>query len=457
MQYQKPILIQEQRLKMSPQMYQSIQMMALPLFDLRTKIEEEVEKNPALEIIKEASPASLEDVNPDQRDEWDYFENTSDPGYTRSFSRDGEDTKHQFLEGALSRSESLQEHLMAQLAVQPLDDEHYAVGELIIQNLDENGFHLEDPYTLVKEDYHPLIPELIKLIQTFDPPGICAEDYRESLLIQTRNSENAPQLAEKIIMDYLPLLKKGTDEEIAKILECSIEDVESAIAFIKTLNPYPGRLYSQEPPRYVTPDLSVKTKNGEFIIILNDEEIPVLGISPFFEHPESLETADTSKATKKYIKDSLRDARWFINSIQMRNQTLLKITKVIIEFQRNFFLKGPKYLAPLTLKDVAEEVGVHETTVSRISNAKYIQTEWGIFPLKYFFSNSISGAGSKGSRFSKSGVKEIIKEIIEDNTSEKKLSDQKISNILKSRGINLARRTVAKYRSELMIDSSFER
>ncbi len=442
---------------MSPQMYQSIQMMALPLFDLRNRIEEEVEKNPALEIIKEPSSASLEEISSRQQEDWDYFENSSDPGYVRSYNRDTEDKKRQFLEGALSRSESLQEHLMAQLAVQPIDDAHYTVGELIIQNLDENGFHREDPYTLVKERYHSLIPKLIELIQHFDPPGICVADYRESLLVQARNRDDAPPLAEEIIRNYLPSLKKGTPDEIGRSLGKDPRDVEEAIAFVKTLNPYPGRLYSHEPPRYVTPDLSVKSENGEFIIILNDEEIPVLGISPLFKHPESLEAADTSKTTIKYIKNNLRDARWFINSIQLRNQTLLKITKVIIEFQRNFFLKGPKYLVPLTLKDVANEVGVHETTVSRISNAKYIQTEWGIFPIKYFFTNSISGAGSKGSRFSKSGVKEIIKEIIEENKSEKKLSDQKISDILKSRGINLARRTVAKYRSELMIDSSFER
>ncbi len=457
MQYQKPVLVQEQRLKMSPQMYQSIQLMALPLFDLRTRIEEEVEKNPALEIVKDPSSTSLEEVAPRQKEDWDYFENSSDPGYTQSYNRDTDDTKRQFLEGALSRSESLQEHLMAQLAVQPLDDLHYSIGELLIHNLDENGFHREDPYTLVKEEYHPLIPELINLIQKFDPQGICAADYQESLLIQARERENAPPLAEEILKNYLPYLKKGTPEEIARMLGKDVSDVEEAIAFIKTLNPYPGRLYSSEPPRYVIPDLSVKTENGEFIIVLNDEEIPVLGISPFFENSEALKTSDIPKETKKYIKNSVRDARWFIHSIKLRNETLLKITKVIIEFQRNFFLKGPKYLVPLTLKDVAEEVGVHETTVSRISNAKYIQTEWGIYPLKYFFTNSISGAGSKGSRYSKSGVKEIIKEIIEENTAEKKLSDQKIADILKKRGINIARRTVAKYRSELMIDSSFER
>lgn len=457
MQYQRPVLIQEQRLKMSPQMYQSIQMMALPLFDLRTRIQEEIEKNPALEIIKDSSPASLEEVKPQKTEDWDYFENSSDPGYIRSYNSDSADMKRQFLEGALSRSESLQEHLLAQLAVQPLDDLHYSIGELLIQNLDENGFHLEDPHTLVEEEYQTYIPELMELIQSFDPTGVCVSDYKESLLLQAKARGNAPEKTEEIIKDFLPRLKKEKPAEIAKQLGTTVKEVEETIAFIKTLNPYPGRLYSNEPPRYVIPDLSVKVENGDFIIVLNEEEIPVLGISPFFRKSDTPKMTDNSRETKKYIRESVRDAQWFINSIHLRNQTLLKITKVIIEFQRNFFLKGPKYLAPLTLKDVADEVGVHETTVSRISNAKYMQTEWGIFPLKYFFSNSISGAGSKGSRFSKGGVKEIIKEIIEENTSDKKLSDQKISNILKSRGINIARRTVAKYRSELLINSSFDR
>ncbi len=457
MQYQKPVLIQKPDLKMSPQMYQSIQMMALPLYDLRTKIQEEVEKNPALEIVKDPSQTSFEEIKLVPPEEWDYFGGSSDSGYNRSSYRDSVDTKHQFIEGVLTRSESLQEHLMAQLAVQPLDDSRYFIGELIIHNLDENGFHLEDPLTLVDEEFSSLIPEIINLIQSFDPLGICALDFKESLLIQAKAVNNTPPLTEDIIKDHLRWIKKKNPADFAKLLGADTKEVEEAIQFIKTLNPYPGRLYSSDPPRYVTPDLSVKVENGEFIIILNEEEIPVLGISPFFKDTVVKGKGEASRGTRKYIKESLRDARWFMHSIHLRNQTLVKITKIIIEFQRNFFLRGPKYLTPLTLKDVAEEVGVHETTVSRISNAKYIQTEWGIFPLKYFFTNSISGAGSKGSRFSKSGVKEIIKEIIEENKTEKKLSDQKISEILKTKGIGIARRTVAKYRSELNIESSFER
>jgi RNA polymerase sigma-54 factor len=198
-------------------------------------------------------------------------------------------------------------------------------------------------------------------------------------------------------------------------------------------------------------------KEGEFFLILNDEEIPVLGINPFFTEIMKNGKEKSEKNLKAFVNSNVKDARWFIRSIHQRNQTLLKIAKAIVEFQRDFFIKGPKYLVPLTLKDIAEEVEVHETTVSRITTAKYVQTEWGIFELKHFFSNSISGAGSQGSRFSKEGVKEIIREIIENDSSDKHLSDQKISDLLKKQGINIARRTVAKYRNELDIDSSYRR
>jgi RNA polymerase sigma-54 factor len=199
----------------------------------------------------------------------------------------------------------------------------------------------------------------------------------------------------------------------------------------------------------------VKLKENQFVIILNDEEIPVLGVNPFFSDIQDSEETK-QKDVKQFVSASLKDARWFINSIHQRNQTLLKVARAIVEFQRDFFVRGPKSIKPLTLKDIASEIGVHEATVSRITTSKYVQTEWGLFSLKYFFSNSISGAGSGGSRFSKEGVKQIIKEIIglEGGAG---LSDQKISDLLAKRGIQLARRTVTKYRKELDISSSYER
>jgi RNA polymerase sigma-54 factor len=427
--------------------------MAMPIQELKFTIREELEKNPALEVIEEKSDESLETA--ELRTEEDFFENSSDPG--RTLNEEASDSKRKFMEGALSRPESLHDHLILQLRVQPIEPEQFHVGELLVQNLDDNGFHLEDPETLVKGENKKLIPATIKLIQGFDPVGTCTADYRESLIIQTSLNPAAPEYTTDILSDYLDLLEKSKFAEIARKLKISQDHVLSILDFIKTLEPFPGRQYSTSKSTYVIPDLLVTMKEGEFFLILNDEEIPVLGINPFFTEIMKNGKEKSEKNLKAFVNSNVKDARWFIRSIHQRNQTLLKIAKAIVEFQRDFFIKGPKYLVPLTLKDIAEEVEVHETTVSRITTAKYVQTEWGIFELKHFFSNSISGAGSQGSRFSKEGVKEIIREIIENDSSDKHLSDQKISDLLKKQGINIARRTVAKYRNELDIDSSYRR
>ena len=440
---------------MSPQLYQSIQLMAMPIQDLKLKIQEELEKNPALEMVKEKTDVSLDEIHSQTSQDHDFFENSSDPGYTSSYDQEASDSKQKFMEGALSRPESLHEHLIWQLRVQPIPREWFEIGELLIWNLDENGFHLEAPKKLVSEDKYELLEEVIPLIQQFDPVGVCTTDYRESLLVQAELSAEAPPHTEELIEKHMELLERHNTKEIAKASGISETEINKIIEFIKTLTPYPGRLYSTSSTTYVIPDVVVRHEEGEFKLYLNDEEIPELGINPFYEEIEGKGNKE-EKQTKRFVKQSVRDARWFIYSINQRNQTLIKIARTILEFQRKFFLYGPKQLAPLTLKDVAAEVQVHETTVSRIVNSKYIQTEWGIYPLKYFFSNQVSSTGS--GRYSKEAVKEIIKEILDEHASEKKrLSDQKISDILKKRGISIARRTVTKYRKELAMDSSYFR
>lgn len=454
MQYQKPVIIQEQRLKMNPQLYQSIQLMAMPIQDLKTKIQEELEKNPALEIIEDKSEVSLEDLGKRQSEEYEYFENSSDPGYSRNLNEEASNNKRKFMEGAIARPESLQHHLLWQLKLQPIPENWFRIGELVIQNLDGNGFHQTPPETLVSKEDLPLLPEVMDLIRKFEPVGTCTKDYIESLLIQSELSPDAPEKMKELLSDHFTLLEKKKYGEIKKKMRISEKELEELLVFLKTLSPFPGRAYSNEEPRYVIPDLMIKLKEGEFVLILNDEEIPVLGINSFYKNINK--TKQQEQKTKQFVNSNIKDARWFIRSIHQRNQTLLKIAKAIIEFQRDFFRKGPKYLVPLTLKDIANEVDVHETTVSRISNAKYIQTEWGIYELKYFFSNSITGAGSSGSRFSKEGVKEVVKEIIQEESG-KRLSDQKIAELLAKKGIKIARRTVSKYRKELDIDSSYLR
>jgi RNA polymerase sigma-54 factor len=460
-QFQKPILVAEQRQKLSPQMIQSIKLMALPLQELKEQIQEEIEANPALDVVSDPSTLSLEslpETGTEGRDgdSSDLFENSSDPGYA-SRSGAADDSQRMFFEGAISRSETLQEHLLWQLRLQPLDNDLRALGERLIQNLDDDGFYKEDPFTLCMGRSENLVRGSMELIRSFEPAGTCTTDFRESLLVQARLDPAVPPGVMDILGSHIELLEKGKHAEIQKRLKLGDKEMQAALTFIKSLSPFPGRAYSTEEPRYVLPDLMVKLKDGDFVIVLNDEEIPVLGIDPFFDRLSV--KADPEKrmdrATNTYVRDNIKRAKFFIRSIHQRNQTLLKVARAVVEYQRAFFAEGPRRLAPLTLKDVADEVGVHETTVSRIANRKYMQTDWGIFELRYFFTNSISGAGSQGSSFSKEGVKQVIKEIIQGEDSI--LSDRDIMEVLSRKGIKLARRTVAKYRGELDLDSSFGR
>lgn len=454
MQFQRPSIIQEQRQKLSPQMIQSIRLMSLPLQELKDEIQQEIEINPALEVIEDRSTMSLESIPEERESESDAqrrFEDSSDPGFSRSGDGDS-DSKRMFLEGAITSPETLQEHLLWQLRLQPISPRQRAIGEALIQNLDGDGFHKEDPYAVCRDASKEFVDAVMAIVRGLEPVGVCVKDYRESLVVQTELSPGAPPRALEVVRDWIEALERGKHQEIQKKLKLDDAEFDAILAFIKALNPFPGRQYSAEETRYVVPDVQVKLKDGEFVIAINDEEIPIIGINPFFDR---LSGEKHDKATDVFVKDNIRKARWFIQSIQQRNRTLLKVVRSIVEFQRPFFARGPKFLAPLTLKDIASEVGVHETTISRIAGKKYVQTDWGIFELRYFFTNSISGSGSRGSRFSKSGVKQVIKEIIEGES--RPMSDQDIAEILARKGIKLARRTVAKYRGELKMDSSFGR
>ncbi len=452
MQVQRQSFIQEQRLKMNPQLYQSIKLMAMPLVELRERIQEELEQNPALEVLEEKAMLSLDDYKP-REDSDDWFEASSDSGVIRHGSDEDSDEQRKFIEGVLSRAETLQEHLLWQWRLQPIDDETRRSGELLIQNLDNAGFHEEDPALVLSGIPHRELLRIMSLIQALDPVGCCVHDYRESLLVQSRLAPEAPSALISLLEEHFEVLETGRVAEIAKVSGLAESIVRECLSFLKTLSPFPGRQFDTSDTRYVVPDLQVQNRDGEFIIILNDEEIPVLGINPFFMRLSG--TDHEGKPVRDFVRENIKEARWFIRTVNQRNHTLLRVCRAIVEFQRAFFAKGPKHLAPLTLKDIAGEIGVHETTVSRIANGKYIQTEWGIYEIRHFFTNSISGAGSSGSHYSKEGVKEIIREIIADET--KKFSDQAITDILAKRGIPLARRTVAKYRKELSLGSSYTR
>ena len=447
----RPSFVQEQRLKMNPQLLQSIKLMELPVAELRERIEQELERNPALELIDDKSTVPLDEPEIHHKEEYEYFETSSDPGQR---GKQASDEHRGFIEGVLTRPETLQEYLLRQLQLEPADNELRIIAEMLIQNLDDDGFHKENPETLFPK-HERRLDEAMQLVQGLDPQGTCTDDYRHSLKVQILLSDSIPAEMSKMekVLDNLDLLEREKYSVLAKKIDLNEDDTRLICEFIKKLNPFPGRAFASQTDevRYVIPDIKVIRDNNEFIINLNDEAFPVLGINPNFEKFE--DSAD--RAARNFARENTREARLFINHLNQRNQTLVRVTNAILEFQRSFFIKGPKHLAPLTLGDIARELNVHETTVSRTANGKYIQTEWGIYEIRYFFTNSISGTGSAGSKFSKQSVKEIIKEII---TAENRLlSDQDISTLLSQKGIALARRTVAKYRKELDMGSSYNR
>jgi RNA polymerase sigma-54 factor len=452
---------------MNPQLYQSLKVMELPVMELRERIEEELEKNPALEILYDPSTVSLDNsldnAESIKKERFERFESTSDSGYVSSEGEAAADARQRFIEGALAHPESLQDHLLWQLRLEPVSEDIRRVSELLIQNLDADGFHIDPMEALLKNEDAETIEKALKLVRGFDPVGTCTADYQESLRVQAVLLPDAPAGIMEAL-SCMELLEKGNIAKAAKKIGCTEDHALLVFEKLKELSPFPGRSFFAGTTRFVIPDIRVVKKDGEFVIILNVEDIPVLGISPFFmkaagelsKGEDNQRHNDKSKKdVRDFARENIKEARWFINSINQRNHTLLKVSRAIVEFQRAFFTSGPKYLAPLTLKDIAEAVSMHIATVSRTANGKYMQTEWGIFELRHFFTNSISGHGSNGSRFSKEGVKQIIKEIIESEKAT--LSDQTITELLAERGITLARRTVAKYRSELDLGSSFDR
>jgi len=445
---------------MNPQLLQSIKLMELPLIDLRERIELELECNPALEVIEDNSTVPLDEAETHRKEEDDYFETSSDPG--KIGGEQAAEEHRRFIEGVLTRPETLQEHLLRQLQLEPIDDELRIIAETLIQNLDDDGFHKEKPETLFAGSGNSeaarlsRIAEAMELIRILDPAGTCTSDYRESLKVQIKLLQDVPQEILTGIeksLDNLELLEREKFSALAKKIGISEEQAHCIGDYLKKLSPFPGRAFASASVdvRYVVPDIRVVKDGNGLSIHLNDEAFPVLGINHNFEKFGK----SSDLAARNFAKENIREARLFINHLSQRNKTLIKVAAAILEFQRTFFVNGPKYLAPLTLRDIARELNIHETTVSRTANGKYMQTEWGIYEIRYFFTNSISGAGSGGSIFSKKSVKEIIKEII---TAENRLlSDQEISALLNQKGIALARRTVAKYRKELDMGSSYTR
>ncbi|MDR1747966.1 MAG: RNA polymerase factor sigma-54 [Spirochaetaceae bacterium] len=487
MQVQRLDIAQQQKLKLTPQLIQSIRLMTMPAAELRERIAEELERNPALELAApERNDIEYKRFNSDAEASFAGEPDTAYPDisygeFSGGSARGAEaaDAHQMFIEGAISRSESLQEHLLAQLPELPLSEEVSGLAEMIIQNLDGRGFHLVPPETLpgalVPEGAlapdgtirRNLLDEALCVVRRLDPLGTGCTDFQESLLFQAEYYDGAPALALTILRDHIGVLEKPRSDVVARKLKVSREAAEEALDFIRTLDPFPGSCFDSESSGYIIPDVTVRKGEEGFIALINDEEIPVLGISPLFMKLSRGGQGNTE--ARDFARESVKEARWFMGSINQRNHTLLKVVRMLIIFQEDFFLKGPAYLRPLRLQDVAAEIGVHEATVSRIAGGKYLQCDWGLFELKYFFSSGVHRKGSvSGAVYPPSGknretgpgarsreaVKQLLREIIGRDST---LSDRELSEKLAEQGISVARRTVAKYRTELTIGSSFDR
>ncbi len=444
---QRPILVQQQQLKLSPRMLQSIRLLALPLQELTEQINQELEENPALELLSDAHEVSLDVMEASLDTTHESDDNLREAEYSDdAFGFNTEESdRNTIIEQTIAIEESLQEHLTSQLGLLPLSDDERRIAERLIQNTDENGFHILPPAEVCADCDPKTLGRILSLLQRLDPPGTCTSDYRESLIVQAEIASNAPPKTLEVLSGHFENLKSRDHASIKKALGLDDRQLGRIVEFIKTLNPYPGRAFSKTRPRYIVPDLAMWLEDGEIKVRLNDATIPKLGINRLYTE---LASRSSKGEAEKFAREKVEHARFFIDSIKRRNETLLKTAFAIAEAQKDFFTGGPKALRPLTLKDVAEKIKVHEATVSRAVNGKYAQTDWGIFELRRFFTNAVNQENKESA--SKEGVKAEIAQIIGDLESRgQKISDRIISEILAQRGISVARRTVAKYRSEL--------
>lgn len=483
-----------QQLVMTPQLQQAIKLLQLNRMELAEVVNQELIENPVLEEVTETpeeeqqvslEEASVDSQNPEaeqRRDEESFVKPTSQEeqliagkddfnweSYVEEFNstssaapsmREVNEELPSF-ENVLTKTTSLEDHLTWQLSMVSLTPKERKLGELIIGNLSDDGYLNASLEELSREASMELedSEEILKMIQCFDPLGVASRNLKECLSIQARFMEPRHELVEKMIENHLSDLERKNYQTIAKTLGVSLDKIIEATRLIMEFEPKPGRSFHVADTQYITPDIYVYKVGDEFMIVLNEDGMPKLRISPYYKN--ILSTTPTgdqekSKLTKEYVQEKLRSAIWLIRSIHNRQKTIYKVTEAIIHRQRDFFEKGVQHLKPMILKDVANDIGMHESTISRVTTNKFAHTPVGIFELKYFFNSSIHSADGSDSLASEA-VKEKIRQMVTKEDARNPLSDQKIVELLRNDNIEIARRTVAKYRDMLGILSSGKR
>jgi RNA polymerase sigma-54 factor len=461
-----------QKLILTPSLQQAIKLLPMSTLELADLLNQEMVENPLLEEVPTEELQPAEQPQPEKQeaqpatekaDTWDdadydyFFGDYLDDGYR---SRTPSEVKElPPIENTLSTAGSLSDHLLWQLSLQTHDEDVKEIGRAIIGNLDDDGYLVASVEEIAAMGEWPVaeVEKALQHVQTFDPIGVAARDLQECLWLQIRQLGLEGTPAEKIVTEHLRLLQNHQVPEIARKLGMPIEDLREHVEIIRNLDPKPGSRYNPSQSQYVIPDVYVAKVEDQYVAMLNEEGLPQLRISPVYRRllDKSVHGGESGDETRAYVKDKFRSALWLIKSVDQRQKTIHKVATSIINFQREFLDSGIEYLRPLVLRDVANDIGMHESTVSRVVNNKYMHTPQGVFEMKFFFHSGISS--SYGESVSSVTIKQRIRKIIENEDPRKPLSDSKIVSILQKEGLMLARRTIAKYREELKIPTSNQR
>src|SRR5512146_3025056 len=458
-----------QKLILTPSLQQAIKLLPMSTLELVDLLNQEMVENPMLEEVPtedlqpaETQPEKTEaEPTPEKTDAWDdsdyeyFFGDYLDDGYRPRTPQEVKELPP--IENTLSTSTSLADHLMWQLSLQTDDDAAREIGTAIVGNLDEDGYLVASVDEIASMGNWPVseVERALRVVQKFDPIGVAARDLQECLWLQLRQLGLEGTPTEKIITEHLRLLQNHQVPEIARKLGLSIDDLKEHIEIIRHLDPKPGSRYNPTQSQYVIPDVYVMKVEDEYVVVLNEDGLPQMRISPVYRRLLDKTAADNTDETRAYVKDKFRSALWLIKSVEQRQKTIHKVANSIINFQRDFLDHGIEHLRPLVLRDVANDIGMHESTVSRVVTNKYMHTPQGVFEMKFFFHSGISS--SYGDSVSSVTIKQRIRKIIENEDPHKPLSDSKIVSLLQKEGLVLARRTIAKYREELKIPTSNQR
>jgi len=464
-----------QKLIMTPQLQQAIKLLQLSRLELSQTLSVEMLENPILEDtlaepLEEEQSSSNETEKEEEREEtqnsesaetgmdpeelslrWEeYFNQESDDGRDMGYSLASQNELPSY-EQTLSKGTSLVEHLLWQMRLSTLSEKEQEIATALIGDIDEDGYFRSSLEELSEERVFDLSESerILKVVQGFDPSGIGARNLSECLLIQIQQLGLQGTLVEKMV-SHLEDLEKKRYPLIAKALGVTIQEIVQAASVLERLEPKPGRPFSATDNIFIIPDVFLVKTDGRYVVLLNDDGLPRLHINPVYRRMLRSKNG-VSESTRSYLEGKFRSAIWLIKSIEQRNRTICRVAESIVKFQMDFFEKGLPYLKPLILKQVADDIEMHESTISRVTTQKYMYSPQGIFELKFFFNNGVARTGGYGEELSSVSVREIIRKLVLEENTRNPLKDQEVVEILKSQNVEIARRTVAKYRTELNI------